>query len=50
MSQLLDIDDKRFTLDINKEKAPSLLQSICFNIVGINETQNLAIPHCEISS
>lgn len=37
-------------LDINKEKAPELLQLICFNVEGISETQNLAIPQREMSS
>jgi len=50
MLQLSAIDDKRFMLDINKEKAPLLLQLICFNTVGISETQNLAIPQRENSS
>jgi len=48
--QLLDMDDKRCMLDINKEKAPPLLKLICFNSTGISKTQNLAIPQREISS
>lgn len=37
-------------LDINKEKAPTLSQLMCFSVEGISETQNLAIPQREISS
>lgn len=50
MLQFSAINDNIFMPDINNEKAPLLLQLMCFSTEGISDTQNLPMPQRETSS